>query len=96
MGLSGIFALFFSGIIHSHYSYHNIARESQVAVKKVIDLIAVLCETFMFAYLGLQASARSPSAVPGCRWWMRGTLRRPGMHSHWHRCRRCTTCLTGA
>lgn len=42
------------GVVHSHYSYHNISKPAQLALKKLIDLGATLSETFMFAYLGLQ------------------------------------------
>jgi hypothetical protein len=42
LSLSGIFAVFFAGVTHSHYSYHNVSPGSQSAVKGIIDLAAHL------------------------------------------------------
>ena len=54
--MSGIVALFFSAICHAHYSYYSVAPESQTALKRFFEFAAFLSETFVFAYLGLQAS----------------------------------------
>ena len=54
--LSGIMSLFFAGILHAHYAYHNVSDISAVVVKKGFDTIAFICETFLFAYLGLQVA----------------------------------------
>ena len=56
-GMSGIVALFFSAICHAHYSYYSVAPESQTALKRFFEFAAFLSETFVFAYLGLQACA---------------------------------------
>jgi len=56
LGMSGIVSLFMSGICHAHYSFYNICEESQVTVKKSLEAVAFLAETFLFAYLGLQVT----------------------------------------
>lgn len=56
ISFSGIVALFFSGIVHGHYSFHNISSESQIAISKVANMLAFLCEIFVFEYLGLQVA----------------------------------------
>ena len=55
LGLSGIVALFFSGICHAHYSYYCVDLEAQVTLRRFFEFAAFLSETFVFAYLGLQA-----------------------------------------
>lgn len=47
-------SIFFAGIGLSHYSYHNITTEAQVTVKKAVDVVVFVAETFVFEYLGLQ------------------------------------------
>eukprot|EP00803_Ostreobium_quekettii_P006541 evm.model.scf_746.3 EVM.evm.TU.scf_746.3 scf_746:56609-64971(+) len=54
--LSGIVALFFSAIVHAHYSFHNISSESQVAITKMVNVMVFLLETGVFLYLGLQVA----------------------------------------
>ncbi len=56
VGMSGIVALFFTGICHSHYSYYNVSSETQVACRRLFEVGAFLCELFVFAYLGLQVA----------------------------------------
>eukprot|EP00210_Caulerpa_lentillifera_P005391 g5153.t1 len=56
ISFSGIVALFFSGIVHAHYSFHNITSDSQVAISKVATVLGFLCEIFVFEYLGLQVA----------------------------------------
>eukprot|EP00658_Telonema_sp_P-2_P070129 TRINITY_DN59738_c0_g1_i1.p1 TRINITY_DN59738_c0_g1~~TRINITY_DN59738_c0_g1_i1.p1 ORF type:complete len:493 (-),score=131.77 TRINITY_DN59738_c0_g1_i1:283-1761(-) len=53
LGMSGITAIFFCGIIMAHYSYHNVCRESQVSALRISSTLAFLCENFVFVYLGL-------------------------------------------
>lgn len=52
--LSGIVALFFSGICHAHYSYYSVAHDAQITLRRFFQFAAFLSETFVFAYLGLQ------------------------------------------
>jgi NhaP-type Na+/H+ or K+/H+ antiporter len=61
LGFSGIVALFFTGIVHAHYSYYNVSSDAQIALKRVFDLAAFLCELFVFAYLGLQVATNNHS-----------------------------------
>ncbi|KAL4430540.1 hypothetical protein ABPG77_005780 [Micractinium sp. CCAP 211/92] len=55
-GMSGIVALFFSGIIHSHYTYYSASPGSQVSLRHFTEFAAFVCEMFVFAYLGLQVA----------------------------------------
>jgi sodium/hydrogen exchanger 8 len=61
VGMSGIVALFFTGICHSHYSYYNVSSETQVACRRLFEVGAFLCELFVFAYLGLQVATMNHS-----------------------------------
>ena len=61
VGMSGIVALFFTGICHSHYSYYNVSNETQVACRRLFEVGAFLCELFVFAYLGLQVATMNHS-----------------------------------
>lgn len=61
VGMSGIVALFFTGICHSHYSYYNVSKEAQIAVHRLFEVGAFLCELFVFAYLGLQVATMNHS-----------------------------------
>jgi len=63
VSLSGIVALFFSGIVHAHYSFHNISSDAQIAISKVANVLAFICEIFVFEYLGLQVALIEYSSV---------------------------------
>ncbi|KAK9915576.1 hypothetical protein WJX75_001018 [Coccomyxa subellipsoidea] len=54
--LSGIVALFFSGVFHAHYSYYSVAPDAQITLRRFFQFAAFLSETFVFAYLGLQVA----------------------------------------
>jgi NhaP-type Na+/H+ or K+/H+ antiporter len=56
--LSGIVALFFSGICHAHYSYYSVAHDAQITLRRFFQFAAFLSETFVFAYLGLQVGIK--------------------------------------
>ncbi|DBA04696.1 TPA: hypothetical protein N0F65_012279, partial [Lagenidium giganteum] len=58
-GLSGIVALFFSGVWMSHYHLYNIAEESATALRHLLSTAAFLAENFIFIYLGLSVVAYS-------------------------------------
>lgn len=45
-----------TGICHAHYSYYNVSAEAQVTLRKFFEFAAFLCETFVFAYLGIQVA----------------------------------------
>lgn len=53
-GMSGIFCIFFSGILHSHYVLKSVTDEARTVIEKTVESVAFLSETFLFAYLGLQ------------------------------------------
>ena len=52
--LSGIVALFFTGICHAHYSYFSVERDAQITLRRFFQFAAFISETFVFAFLGLQ------------------------------------------
>jgi sodium/hydrogen exchanger 8 len=52
--LSGIVALFFTGICHAHYSYYSVERDAQITLRRFFEFAAFVSETFVFAFLGLQ------------------------------------------
>ncbi|KAK9809257.1 hypothetical protein WJX72_012251 [[Myrmecia] bisecta] len=54
--LSGIVALFFTGIAHAHYSFYSVNQDAQITLKRFFEFAAFLSETFVFAYLGLQVA----------------------------------------
>jgi len=49
-------ALFFCGIVLSHYNWYNISPVSQATTKQAFKSFAILAETFLFAYLGITTS----------------------------------------
>ncbi|CAM9794167.1 unnamed protein product [Lampetra planeri] len=51
--LSGIMAILFTGIVMSHYTHHNLSPITQINMQQTLRTVAFLCETCMFAYLGL-------------------------------------------
>ncbi|EER01431.1 Sodium/hydrogen exchanger, putative, partial [Perkinsus marinus ATCC 50983] len=55
LGLSGIMAIFFFGLILGRYNFHNLSKSSQVASKLVFETIAFISETLVFLYLGVVA-----------------------------------------
>lgn len=54
--MSGIMALFLTGIVHAHYAIKNITSEAQNAVRQMFEACSFLSETFVFAYLGMQVA----------------------------------------
>eukprot|EP00118_Oscarella_pearsei_P026526 m.310047 g.310047 ORF g.310047 m.310047 type:complete len:593 (+) comp49277_c0_seq1:92-1870(+) len=51
--LSGIMAILFCGIVMSHYTHFSLSPSTQITVQHVFRTTAFLCETCVFAYLGL-------------------------------------------
>ena len=70
--LSGIVALFFSGVFHAHYSYYSVAPDAQITLRRFFQFAAFLSETFVFAYLGLQVSP--PFILHPVLWSSSGTF----------------------
>jgi len=53
LGLSGIMALFFCGIVLSHYNSYNLSPTSQITAHNIFKSLAVLSEFFVFLYIGM-------------------------------------------
>ena len=53
MGLSGIMALFFQGIVLSHYNSYNLSPTAHVASEQIFATLATLTETAVFLYMGM-------------------------------------------
>ncbi|CAH1778714.1 unnamed protein product [Owenia fusiformis] len=51
--LSGIMAILFCGIVMSHYTHNNLSPVTQITVQQTFRTIAFICETVVFAYLGM-------------------------------------------
>jgi solute carrier family 9 (sodium/hydrogen exchanger), member 8 len=51
--LSGIMSLFFCGVVLSHYNSYNLSPTSQVTAHNIFKSLAVLCEFFVFLYIGM-------------------------------------------
>ena len=63
--LSGIVALFFTGICHAHYSYYSVERDAQITLRRFFQFAAFISETFVFAFLGLQVRSLLGTSPPG-------------------------------
>jgi sodium/hydrogen exchanger 8 len=53
MALSGIMALFFQGIVLSHYNSYNLSETAHVASEQIFSTFATLTETIVFVYMGM-------------------------------------------
>ncbi|KAK6940916.1 Cation/H+ exchanger [Dillenia turbinata] len=53
--LSGILTVFFCGIVMSHYTWHNITKNSRVATKHLFAALSECSEDFIFVYVGMDA-----------------------------------------
>jgi sodium/hydrogen exchanger 8 len=56
-GLSGIMALFFSGVVLSHYNYYNLSDTSKISSTYVFESFASVAETLVFAYMGASVAS---------------------------------------
>eukprot|EP00933_Yihiella_yeosuensis_P030012 TRINITY_DN23693_c0_g1_i1.p1 TRINITY_DN23693_c0_g1~~TRINITY_DN23693_c0_g1_i1.p1 ORF type:complete len:610 (-),score=86.06 TRINITY_DN23693_c0_g1_i1:226-2055(-) len=56
LGLSGITALFFFGVVLAQYNWYNLGDTSKVASKVIFGTIAKLAESCVFVYLGVVAA----------------------------------------
>ncbi len=52
-GLSGIMAIFFQGILLSHYNSYNLSELSYVTAEQIFATLATVAETLVFLYMGL-------------------------------------------
>jgi solute carrier family 9 (sodium/hydrogen exchanger), member 8 len=53
MELSGIMALFFNGIVLSHYNSYNLSPTAHVASEQIFSTLATVTETVVFVYMGM-------------------------------------------
>jgi Sodium/hydrogen exchanger family len=53
MELSGIMAIFFQGIILSHYNSYNLSPAAHVASEQIFSTLATIIETAVFLYMGM-------------------------------------------
>jgi solute carrier family 9 (sodium/hydrogen exchanger), member 8 len=53
MNLSGIMAIFFQGIILSHYNSYNLSPAAHVASEQIFSTVATVAETTVFLYMGM-------------------------------------------
>jgi len=53
MELSGIMALFFNGIVLSHYNSYNLSPTAHVASEQIFSTLATVTETIVFVYMGM-------------------------------------------
>ncbi|OQS07285.1 Monovalent Cation:Proton Antiporter-1 (CPA1) Family [Thraustotheca clavata] len=50
--LSGIVALFFSGILTAHYHFHTLSLPGQQSFRHLLHTFAFVCETLVFVFMG--------------------------------------------
>uniref|UniRef100_A0A8C6TA26 Sodium/hydrogen exchanger 8 n=1 Tax=Neogobius melanostomus TaxID=47308 RepID=A0A8C6TA26_9GOBI len=50
---SGIMSILFTGIVMSHYTHHNLSPVTQILMQQTLRAVAFMCETCVFAFLGL-------------------------------------------
>lgn len=55
--LSGLLAVFFSGVFIRHYHMYNISKASSFAFKHLLSTLAFLSENFIYLYLGISVFA---------------------------------------
>ncbi len=51
--LSGIMAIFFCGLVLSHYNSHNLSPASITTARSILDSFSCISEFFVFAYMGM-------------------------------------------
>ncbi|KAK7114996.1 sodium/hydrogen exchanger 8-like [Littorina saxatilis] len=67
--LSGIMAILFCGIVMSHYTHLNLSPVTQITVQQTFRTMAFICETCVFAYLGLAIFSFRVNVKPAfCIW----------------------------
>ncbi|KAJ0394722.1 hypothetical protein P43SY_004002 [Pythium insidiosum] len=59
--LSGLLAVFFSGVFIRHYHMYNVSKASAFAFKHLLSTMAFLAENFIYLYLGLSVLAYNES-----------------------------------
>ncbi|CAH0480710.1 unnamed protein product [Peronospora belbahrii] len=61
--LSGLLAVFFSGVFIRHYHMYSISKASAFAFKQLLSTMSFLAENFIYLYLGLSVFAYRDSLV---------------------------------
>lgn len=61
LGLSGIVAILFCGILMKHYTFPNLSEGAQAFTSGFFQLISSLAETFVFIYMGMDIAIKSHS-----------------------------------
>nr|KAG5703403.1 hypothetical protein BaRGS_022452 [Batillaria attramentaria] len=70
--LSGIMAILFCGIVMSHYTHLNLSPVTQITVQQTFRTMAFICETCVFAYLGLAIFSFRVNVKPAFVIWSIG------------------------
>jgi sodium/hydrogen exchanger 8 len=63
IGMSGIVALFFCGIVISHYNYYNLSSSTKGSIKHIVHSFSLVAETFLYAFLGMTAAVSLESRI---------------------------------
>jgi solute carrier family 9 (sodium/hydrogen exchanger), member 8 len=53
VSLSGIMAIFFQGVVLSHYNSYNLSPTAHVASEQIFSTFATITETIVFIYMGM-------------------------------------------
>jgi len=53
LGLSGIMALFFQGVVLNHYNSYNLSESALTASEQIFATLATIAETAVFLYMGM-------------------------------------------
>ncbi|MCO5547766.1 hypothetical protein L7F22_001218 [Adiantum nelumboides] len=61
VGLSGIVAILFCGVVMKHYMFPNLSINAQALTSSFFQLISSLAETFVFIYMGLDIAIEDQS-----------------------------------
>eukprot|EP00249_Psilotum_nudum_P022473 c28530_g1_i2 orf=145-2076(+) len=61
LGLSGIVAILFCGVVMKHYMLPNLSENAQAFTSSFFELISSLAETFVFIYMGLDIAIERQS-----------------------------------
>jgi len=51
--LSGIMAIFFNGVVISHYNSYNLSDDARHATEHIFETLATVSETIVFLYMGM-------------------------------------------
>lgn len=54
LGLSGVVATLFAGIVMAHYTSYNISKSNRLLTRQLYHLGRTIAETFLFLYLGIE------------------------------------------